>query len=407
MHEKDYVVPLANEVRSPWLLSLARWLLGDFVGSMHALMQTSEASSTALDKRYTLIRGGADLDPVIMYYSEHLLQSSAELKKMRQLDLAAAVSMRRKTVFATFNSGCIIHSLARLINDSSGATAAPAARAAMDVAAPVQPAPETVAVGPKPQATSGSELAADAPLPVLSMRSMLMAPAPKSDALAAADAAPAAPVTSMRSLLMPPPRKAVAKKVSNTAATGTMMFGAFDDGFGDLPTPAWALPAQAASSSAAPSAMLAPSASVTSVAAASTELDLRRELEMDLAMKWKVAVAYLLGLEDEVAERCALCRRGEWGTVSHFLQDSARFLAQRLGLEEGALVARVRAFVHHRQLCRFEFALLPDAPSRLDFFDAYCGHILRAIEGALNVEPSELIVFQVLGDLSLWWGGGW
>ncbi len=96
---EEHVMPLAsNELHSPWLLSIAHWLLGNFVGSMQALLQldSSGSSGATAPRRYALVTQGADLDPVITYYTEHLLSSTAELAKYGQLDQTADVRLRRK-----------------------------------------------------------------------------------------------------------------------------------------------------------------------------------------------------------------------------------------------------------------------------------------------------------------------
>lgn len=344
---EEHVVPRARELHSPWLLSMSKWLMSDFAGSLQALLQTSDRASAAVaGQRYGLLGEGSDLDPVIMYYAEHLLTSTAEMVKYGNLDRTADVRLRRKTVFATFNSGCLHHALERLINvpvfeDAAAAAAAPAPTVAL-VAAPAAEA---------------------APAPVTSFKMSLMPP--------------------KRSSLMPPPKKAPA-----AAAPAPSILEAFDDGFSHLPTPDWAKPAEQQQQQQNQQQAGGQPAESDQLLSLDT-----RQYETDASMRIKVALAYLIALDARLAEECHSSVDG-WLRAARLVTDTAQLLCDKLKIDVAPLLDLVRSYARQRHLCRLDFCVLPSSADRPALFEIYASDMLLAIEGSLNNDSPDRSVVQ-------------
>ena len=315
---EEHIVPLAEASRDVWLLSIARWLLGDFVGSFNALLHLEDKTAP-----YVLSANTSDFKPVVLYYTDHLL-SATEMVKHKKMDTATLARLSRKTAYTTFNAGCVHHCLERLIGAEQLE----------------EPTAITTAVASAPPA----------PVPVKK--------APVADA-------------GMMSLLM------------------------FDDGFGDMPTPAWMLPkpdeSAAAAAAAAAQSQSAGNGSDGSLSGVSQEVSLAEKaaIRADLAvaddvMKVKVALMFLIGSGPRLDHMCLV--EDDWESAEIFLTETAEFLAQKLKGSDSFLNRLLDRFKDYCELyhrCVIHFLLLDTPEDRVAFFLHYAWEITMVIARSL------------------------
>jgi WD40 repeat protein len=312
----SHILPLAESRGDKWLESIAFWLLGDFVGSFHALLHTDESKSVV---PFSLASNSSDFNPVVMYYIEHLL-SSTELVKHKKMDSKTFNVLRRKTIYSTFNAGCVHHCLDQLINVAERITELGEAEAETK---------KKVTAAPKP--------AAPAVDPMMSMAF------------------------------------------------------AFDDGFGDMPTPAWAMKKEEKEESSSAGGGSSDAGDATGSdgngeAGVDKELyekSLQNISEMDALVKIKVAIMYISGLFPKYAEQCA-SKAVDWNLIRRDLFENIAFVSKKLSCDEAQILELLKTYceVYHR--CFVHYLLLDSEESRTAFFVQYSWEISSAITNSLH-----------------------
>ncbi len=308
---EEHILPLAESTADAWLMSIAKWLLGDFVASSHALLDSS-----VVGKPYAVALSISDFQPVVLYYTKHLL-SATELVKYKKLDLPTFERLKRKTVFATLNAGCVHHCLDWLSSETD-------------------PAVVVGAVDEKPAA-------------------VVAAPALKKPAFADAG-----------------------------------IFMAFDDGFGDMPTPDWMLPkpsvdgssASVTATSSVQAAIQANGDSSSGAAAAGKE-----EIVCDQdTLKMKCALMFLVGSSSRLLQLCR--EEGKWDEARTFILSVSEFMEKRLKGEPGfgkRLLQQFNTYCEKYNHFVAQYVMLdPDEESREAFFTHHSWEIGSTVADCLT-----------------------
>jgi hypothetical protein len=297
---EEHIAPLAASTGDSWLLSISKWLLGDFVASFHALLR-AEVS----EKPYEQSHSTNDFQPVVMYYTKHLL-AATELVKYKKLDKATFSRLCRKTVYATISSGCIHHCL---------------------------------------------------------------------DFLSLVDSQ-----IVVEEKLAPP----VVVAVKKPAFVDAGIFGAFDDGFGDMPTPDWMKPKISETEQQQQQHLLQQQDDNSSVGSSSA-IDKASCAESENAsLKMKAAHTYLVGSCPRLLQ---LCHEGKWNEAREFVMQAAKFLEVHLNCEVGfcdKLLSRFRLYCEKYYHFAVQYVLLDPDELREAFFLHHAWDIAVTVSDCLT-----------------------